>query len=68
MIQQTKLNSINKEEKKKSTKYGIEENQIFKLTKNCVNIIPCIETSQKESETYQTKCLKVTNVPAHSSL
>ena len=39
---------------------------IFK--KNCVNIIPCVETSQKESETYQTKCLKVTNDPAQSSL
>ena len=30
------------------------------LTKNCVNILPCVETSQKKSETYQTKCLKVT--------
>ena len=37
------------------------------LTKNCVNILPCVETSQTESEN-QTKCLKATNDPACSSL
>ena len=51
--------NMNGKEEIQPTKYGIEENQMVDLTKNCVNIIPCVETSQKESETYQTKSLHI---------
>ena len=40
---------------------------MINLTKNCVNIFPCVETSYDESEN-QTECLKVNNDPAFPSL
>ena len=59
---------MNEKEEIQSAKYGIEENRMINLTKNCVNILPCVETSQKERETYKTRCMKVTIDPAPSSL